>query len=61
MEKNKIITETDCNGYGKKRVTEKINAGYKVSSSATKVDNSGGYYTVYTLVKKNWLERLLNL
>ncbi len=58
--KAKLITVSDSNGYGKKRIEEVIKSGYKVSSSGTKVDNRG-YYTVYTLIRKNWLERLLNL
>lgn len=59
--KDRIVTETDSNGYGKQRVIDRMKKGYKVSSSSIKVKEGGGYYAVYTLVRKNWLERLFNL
>lgn len=57
---NKIITETDCNGYGKQRVCKLLDKGYKVISCDTKITDAG-YYSVFTLIKKNWLERLFKL
>lgn len=56
-----IINISDSNGYGKKRVNDAIEAGYKISSSCTTSQSGGGYYTVFVLVRKNWLERLLKL